>query len=288
MGNSSFDTLDRQDSGNFSENSSVEIPNSLGQQTVSITPEIISEQTKVRLLNGSATVENTQNGLQQIELSPQLIQAFAKLRFGYPELPYSEQTKGREFRQNADLIIDQIAEETMADLNPSEVVVLMPWRAGLAFAQAYRKRGVTRFFHINAKRNEKSLKTEVDYHNGKIFPADTVIIADPMLATGNTAFDSIDRILEQGVSPENIIMNAVVAAPIGVRKVKINPRSKVIVGMLDQNLNSHGYIVPGLGDFGDKYFYEYSHYELSNLAINLNLDEETRKRLFMRFGQSQF
>jgi uracil phosphoribosyltransferase len=288
MGNS-FDTLDRQDAGNFSENSAASNSlNNFVDKPLSATAEVISDEIKERILNEGATVEIMQSGVHQIKLSPELIEAFNQLRFGYPNSSYEQQTKGREFRHNANLIIEQIAKETMADLNPAEVVVLMPWRAGLAFGDAYRKLGVTRFFHVSASRNHSTLKTEVDYQQGNIYPADTVIIADPMLATGNTAFDSIDRILEQGVSPENIIINAVVAAPVGVRKVKINPQSKVVVGMLDHKLDHRGYIVPGLGDFGDKYFHEFSQYELHNLAKNLNLSEETTKKLFLRFGISQY
>jgi uracil phosphoribosyltransferase len=284
MGSSSLEQLDHSSSGNFLESNS---NNSESVQPLQPEAAQITQQTREEILNGGMTVENIKDSVHQITLSPELTQAFEKLRHGYPNLPLDQQTQGREFRTNSEKIIKQIVEETMENLDPANVVVLMPWRAGLAFANAYRQKGVTRFFHVNARRDEKSLKTIVDYEIGQIYPADTVIIADPMLATGNTAMDSIQKVLGQGVLPENIIINSVVAAPAGISHVKLNPASRIVIGQLDEKLNDKGFIVPGLGDFGDKYFHDFSHYEIRMLAIKLDLDTETTKRLFMRFGEAQ-
>lgn len=286
MGNS-LDNLDRFESGNFSADSINQKSNPENTEIEANHPLKISNETKEKLLNGGMTKENIQPSVDQIALTPEIIKAFETLRHGYPDLPMEEQTQGHQFRESSNLIIDQIAAKSLENLDPAKVVVLMPWRAGLAFANAYKKRGVNRFFHVNSSRDEHTQKTNVDYQHGTLSEQDTVIIADPMLATGNTTFDAIQRVIEQKVLPENILINAVVAAPVGVSKVKISPESKVIVGMLDEKLDHKAYIVPGLGDFGDKYFHNFSSFQLHTLANDLAVDTEVRNRLFMRFKMMQ-
>ena len=284
MGNS-FDSLNQSEAGNFSESNN---RSHFTESPSDATPALkISEETKEKLLNGGYTVENIQPSVEQITLTPELVKAFENLRHGYPDLPMEQQTQGHEFRLSSELITDEIAKKTLENLDPSKVVVLMPWRAGLAFANAYKKLGVNRFYHLSSARDHHTLQTIVNFQQGEVSAEDTVIIADPMLATGNTTFDAIERVKSQNVLPENIIINALVAAPVGVSKAKITPETKVVVGMLDEKLDHRGYIVPGLGDFGDKYFHQFSTYQLHTLAANLGLDDQVRKQLFIRFGLPQ-
>lgn len=80
-----------------------------------------------------------------------------------------------------------------------------------------------------------------------------VIITDPMLATGGSASDAISKIKERGV--EHIKLMCLVAAPEGVAKVQADhPDVDIYVAALDEKLNDHAYIVPGLGDAGDRIF----------------------------------
>ena len=83
----------------------------------------------------------------------------------------------------------------------------------------------------------------------------TFILCDPMLATGNSAVHAVNVLTSRGVPAENIIFLALVAAPEGVTVFqKEHPKVKVFTASLDSHLNEHAYIVPGLGDAGDRIF----------------------------------
>ena len=227
--------------------------------------------------------------------------AMSIMRRGYPDMPENGQCFGREFREAADIVINAIAKRTIGEKlfiyepnrenhtnlkKPHNIVILLPWRSGLAFGEGYRALGVSRFYHLSSKRNEETLETEVDYENGAAREGDAMIIADPMLATGNTVVDAISRMKNKGILEENIILNAVVASPAGVARVKRDyPTVKIIVGVLDEKLDHRGYIVPGLGDFGDKYFAEMSGAELQGLVGGFTLDETGRSKIFERIAR---
>jgi uracil phosphoribosyltransferase len=79
------------------------------------------------------------------------------------------------------------------------------------------------------------------------------IVLDPMLATGNSAVAAVDRLKE--TSPRSIRLVCLVAAPEGIRTFHdAHPDVAVYTGSVDRQLNDHGYIVPGLGDAGDRIF----------------------------------
>ena len=81
----------------------------------------------------------------------------------------------------------------------------------------------------------------------------TVIIVDPMLATGGSASDAITMVKKRGA--EHVMLMCLVAAPEGVKKVQDNhPDVDIYAAALDEKLNEHAYIVPGLGDAGDRIF----------------------------------
>lgn len=83
----------------------------------------------------------------------------------------------------------------------------------------------------------------------------TFILCDPMLATGNSAVHAVNVLTSRGVRPEQIIFLALVAAPEGVKVFQeSHPTVKVFTAALDSHLNDHAYIVPGLGDAGDRIF----------------------------------
>ena len=80
-----------------------------------------------------------------------------------------------------------------------------------------------------------------------------VLVVDPMLATGGSACDAIDKLKERGC--KNIKFMAVIGAPEGVSRVaEAHPDVHIFVSTLDRCLNEHGYILPGLGDAGDRLF----------------------------------
>lgn len=79
------------------------------------------------------------------------------------------------------------------------------------------------------------------------------IIVDPMLATGNSSAAAVDLVKKQGA--KNIIFLCLLAAPEGVARMKeAHPDVRIVTAALDDHLNDHGYIVPGLGDAGDRMF----------------------------------
>ena len=80
-----------------------------------------------------------------------------------------------------------------------------------------------------------------------------VIIVDPMLATGGSAIACIDLLKRRGV--KSLRMMNILAAPEGVAAVQAaHPDVELFIGACDEKLNDHGYIVPGLGDAGDRIF----------------------------------
>jgi uracil phosphoribosyltransferase len=83
--------------------------------------------------------------------------------------------------------------------------------------------------------------------------ARTVIVVDPMLATGGSAADAVAKVKAEGARDVRFL--ALIAAPEGVAAFrKAHPDVPIFTGALDERLNEHGYIVPGLGDAGDRLF----------------------------------
>ncbi|WWC92922.1 uracil phosphoribosyltransferase [Kwoniella dendrophila CBS 6074] len=80
-----------------------------------------------------------------------------------------------------------------------------------------------------------------------------VLLLDPMLATGGSCIKAIEVLLEHGVEEEKILFLNLIASPEGIQKVcKRFPKLRIITAWVDEGLDSNSYIVPGLGDFGDR------------------------------------
>lgn len=136
-------------------------------------------------------------------------------------------------------------------------VIFAVLRASLPFYQ-----GFLNFFDnaesgfIGAFREEgHEIKINLGYHASPSLEGKTVILADPMLATGKSFLKSIETLLQHG-RPKIIHIAAVIAAPEGIQFLKENltlPYS-LWIGAIDEKLNSKSYIVPGLGDAGDLAF----------------------------------
>ena len=108
--------------------------------------------------------------------------------------------------------------------------------------------------HIGLYRDPDTLQP-VEYYCK--LPADIeqreVFVVDPMLATGGSAIDAISQIKKRG--PKHIKFLGIIAAPEGLKALsEAHPDVDIIVASLDEKLNDHGYIVPGLGDAGDRIF----------------------------------
>ena len=108
--------------------------------------------------------------------------------------------------------------------------------------------------HIGLQRDEETLKpVEYYYKTPKNLDKSIVILLDPMLATGGSATEAIKYLKKRGAL--NIVFACLVAAPEGVMKMQeIHPETKIYGAALDRELNNKGYILPGLGDAGDRTF----------------------------------
>jgi uracil phosphoribosyltransferase len=108
--------------------------------------------------------------------------------------------------------------------------------------------------HIGLYRNEETLEP-VEYYCKlpNNIESKTVIILDPMLATGGSGSEAISMIKKRGV--KHIKFLSIIAAPVGLEKIqKDHPDVEIYTAYKDSHLNENGYIVPGLGDAGDRIF----------------------------------
>lgn len=82
-----------------------------------------------------------------------------------------------------------------------------------------------------------------------------VLMLEPMLATGGSAFCAIKVLLEAGVTQENITFVNLLCSPEGVEKVTSHfPKIQIVTSSIEECLNEHAFMIPGVGDFGDRYF----------------------------------
>lgn len=142
----------------------------------------------------------------------------------------------------------------------AQLIIAPILRAGMIFCEiAQELLPFANVHHIGMYRDEETLEPVWYYDKRKEIKKDKdkvhVIILDPMLATGNSAIDTIKNFISKGVKEENIIFMSLISSPEGVKKVsgKFN-KVKIITAALDEKLNSKGYIMPGLGDAGDRIY----------------------------------
>jgi uracil phosphoribosyltransferase len=139
----------------------------------------------------------------------------------------------------------------------SDYVILAPvLRAGLIMSEAAQEiYPNARIYHIGLRRDEQTLQA-ISYY-AKLpdaLPKESrVIVLDPMLATGGSASAAISIFADLGVKTIELV--SFVAAPEGIKKVLDKfPQVKITTAAVDDQLNEHGYILPGLGDAGDRIF----------------------------------
>lgn len=148
-----------------------------------------------------------------------------------------------------------ICKTTVKELAGKKLAVIPILRAGLGMVEGVLTMiPSAKVGHIGLYRNEETLEP-VEYYC-KI-PKDCserdVFVVDPMLATGGSAIAAIQMLKNRGV--KNIRFLCVIAAPEGVKKLQeAHPDVDIYIGSLDEHLNENGYIVPGLGDAGDRIF----------------------------------
>lgn len=184
-----------------------------------------------------------------------------------------EKTGTKDFRQTVSEIGMLMAYEITRDLPQKEIevqtpvavakchalakeVVIVPiLRAGLGMVD-----GITALIptakvgHIGLYRDEETLEPNEYYAKfPSVITEATVLVVDPMLATGGSVIHAIDVLKKRGV--KNISYVGLVGAPEGVKRVQeVHPDVDIFLAALDEKLNDKGYIVPGLGDCGDRLY----------------------------------
>lgn len=147
----------------------------------------------------------------------------------------------------------ELTEQTMVADNAVAVVPIL--RAGLGMVNGVHSLFPTaRVGHIGLYRDEETLEPHEYYCKlPEGIENNVAILLDPMLATGGSASAAIGFLKARGC--KRIMLMSIIAAPVGVETVaKAHPDVEVFVSTLDRQLNEHGYILPGLGDAGDRLF----------------------------------
>lgn len=186
-----------------------------------------------------------------------------------------ERTKSKEFRESLDEIASLMCYEVFKDVKTinsnenivtptgitlpkvkleSKIILAPILRAGIGMVDGVRNMIPTaRIGHIGMYRNEETLEPIEYYFKLPIVDNPLVVVVDPMLATGGSAISAISAIKKRGYN--NIRLMCLVGAPQGVKAVEeAFPDVHIFLASLDEKLNEKGYILPGLGDAGDRIF----------------------------------
>jgi uracil phosphoribosyltransferase len=196
---------------------------------------------------------------------PLVAHKLAKLR--------SVETEPKKFRELIREISTLLAYEATAELATAPIDVTTPMggtsgqqlvekiglvpilRAGLGMVEGvWEMMPSAEVWHLGLYRDEKTLKPVQYYNKLPVTPrVGTVLLLDPMLATGGSATAATQVLKDWGV--KNIRYMGLIAAPEGIKRMQDeHPDVPIFVAAIDSHLNDIGYIVPGLGDAGDRQF----------------------------------
>jgi uracil phosphoribosyltransferase len=184
-------------------------------------------------------------------------------------------TKSKEFRELCTELASLIAYPATLDLETTATQVASPidWassrelvrvpllvpilRAGLGLVPGFHALMPQALVaHVGVYRDPDTLKAVPYYSN---LPDDLrgrrAFVLDPMLATGGSAIATVDLLIERGAVVEDLRFICIIAAPEGANALReAHPQLRSFACAIDRHLNQHGYIVPGLGDAGDRLF----------------------------------
>jgi uracil phosphoribosyltransferase len=180
-----------------------------------------------------------------------------------------------QFRRASDKLSELIAAEIAEELTLEEIsvatplanaqghrltqkVVLIPiLRAGIALLPAFmRLFDESRIGFLGVRRDENTAKAYQYYENiPPLSNHEIILVLDPMIATGGSALLALQKLKERGAHLAHIFLISVIASTPGIQAVKaLFPEINIRVVSEDQALNDKKFIIPGLGDFGDRYF----------------------------------
>jgi uracil phosphoribosyltransferase len=164
------------------------------------------------------------------------------------------------YEATASLALNPCTIETPMGITPGQrlaggIGVTPILRAGLGLAEAFREViPDVQVWHLGLRRDEHTLQA-LEYYNQLPHQVNLQVAyaVDPMLATGGSAIDAITILKRRGIPRLSYV--GIIAAPYGLAKLaETHPDIDIYIGALDERLNDIGYIVPGLGDAGDRQF----------------------------------
>jgi uracil phosphoribosyltransferase len=152
-----------------------------------------------------------------------------------------------------------LAECDATYVNPEVPIAVVPiLRAGLTLLDgAQNILPIASIYHLGLVRNEATLEASCYLNKlpDRFLPETKVLILEPMLATGGSIMMAMAEIASRGIASENIRIVSIVAAPPALQKLsEIYPHLQIYTAIIDEGINDRGYIVPGLGDAGDRAF----------------------------------
>ena len=159
-------------------------------------------------------------------------------------------------KQNSYVLKTPLSQTEGVELSrPTTLVPIL--RSGFALLPPFLKFfPKARVGFVGMRRDEKTAEPHQYYHNlPHLLKEEDVLILEPMIATGGSGLACIRQLLEAGAKEEQILFIGIIAAPIGIKVINdCFPKVKIHIAQIDQKLNAQKFILPGLGDFGDRYF----------------------------------
>lgn len=160
-----------------------------------------------------------------------------------------------KFRQHSETVCELLISEVTKDIDTQEVVAVPILRAGLAMlSPVLRVIPTAKLGFVGLERDEQTAVAKEYYW--KLPPLGentTVLILDPMLATGGSVHHVLELLKDEKVKEIRLV--CVIAAPEGIEKVHTDfPDIRIVTAAVDEGLDAKKFIVPGLGDYGDRYF----------------------------------
>lgn len=187
------------------------------------------------------------------------IQSKRKMKDSFITILRNRQTTRTSFKEASNALSRIIAAEVESSLSEkvSEKIVLLPiLRAGIALLPAFMNLfQQARIGFIGLQRDTQA--TPHLYYE-KLPPLSSesqIIILDPMIATGGSVLLTLEHLTTLGGTPENYTVVGMIGTPQAMELIgKAYPQTKIILATIDEGLDDQKYIVPGLGDFGDRFF----------------------------------
>ena len=166
-----------------------------------------------------------------------------------------------EFRRASDALAPQLCAAALdamgaADSDSDDIALIPILRAGLTLLPAFTTAlPAAPVGFLGIARDEETAIPSLYYENLPANLPKRALILDPMLGTAGSARMAAERLIAAGLSPENIHFAGVLAAPIGVERLSsVIPRQNITLAAIDEGLDAHNFITPGIGDYGDRYF----------------------------------